>query len=80
MIRAFFMSAALIGSGLLAYAGWIEPRSLVVRTVEVGQGERSVRIVLLADLHAGGLHMPPSQVSRIVKAVSALEPDLVHPR
>lgn len=77
MIRAFFVSSFLIGVGLLIYAGLIEPRQLHFRDVEVGEGDRSVRIALMTDLHIGGLHVPPERVAQIVERINAQSPDLI---
>jgi len=77
MIRAFFVSAILIGIGLLVYAGWIEPRQLHVREFEVGEGERTVRIALMTDIHIGGLHVPPDRVETLVERINAGAPDLI---
>lgn len=77
MIRAFFVSCFLIGIGLLIYSGWIEPRQLHIRDVEIGEGEQSVRIALMTDLHIGGLHVPPERVAAIVERINAQSPDLI---
>lgn len=77
MIRAFFVSIVLIVLGLAVYAGWIEPRSLVLRHIDIGEGERTIRIELLSDLHAGGFHMSADRVGSIVASVNAQQPDIV---
>lgn len=77
MIRAFFISSILIGMGLLIYAGWIEPRQLLIREIQIGEGTRSVRIALMTDLHVGGLHVPPKRVAVIVERINSQSPDLI---
>lgn len=77
MIRAFFIYGFLIGIGLLFYAAWIEPRQLHIREVDIGEGERIVRIALITDLHIGGLHVPPTRVSRIVTIINSQSPDFI---
>lgn len=77
MIRAFFVSSLLIGMGLLLYAAWIEPRQLHIREVDIGEGDRSVRIALMTDLHIGGVHVSPERVAKIVKRINAQSPDFI---
>lgn len=77
MIRAFFVSSFLIGTGLLVYSGWVEPRQLHVRHVEIGDGDRIVRIALITDLHIGGLHVPPDRVATVVARINAQSPDFI---
>ncbi|GHA91492.1 phosphohydrolase [Algimonas arctica] len=77
MIRAFFISGCLVALGLLVYAGWIEPRQLHIRDVEIGEGARTVRIALMTDLHIGGLHVPPDRVATIVEQINAEAPDII---
>lgn len=77
MIRAFFVTMTLIGMGLLVYAGWIEPRRLHIRDIEVGTGDRLVRIALITDIHIGGLHVPPDRVATLVERINAQSPDIV---
>jgi predicted MPP superfamily phosphohydrolase len=48
-----------------------------VREVEVGEGERTVRIALMTDLHIGGLHVPPERVATVVERINAETPDFI---
>jgi predicted MPP superfamily phosphohydrolase len=77
MIRAFFITMTLIETGLLVYAGWIEPRQLHIRNIEVGTGDRLVRIALITDIHIGGLHVPPDRVATLVERINEQAPDIV---
>ncbi|AJE47225.1 hypothetical protein SAMN05443573_10161 [Celeribacter indicus] len=80
------LTALITGLGgllLLAlfYAFWIEPAwRLRVKRYELDHpmwaGRAPLRIVFIADLHAGAPHIPLSRVRRIVRRANALEPDL----
>lgn len=72
---------ALGGGAVGAYATVVEPglrlrvQRWAVRPARWPAGLR-LRIVALADLHAGGPHMPLARVQRIVEVANALEGDL----
>lgn len=60
----------------------MEPRRLVVRRVRIASrawpaGRPPLRIALVSDLHAGGPHVGPSMVERVVRRVNREEPQLV---
>jgi uncharacterized protein len=76
--------APLIGAAALAltaWAGWIEPRRLVVRDVELApprwpQALDGMRAGVLSDVHAGVPHMPLAKIARAVDALNARAPDV----
>ena len=80
------MSGLIAGAAgaIAATAVWallVEPRRLVVRRVEVRSprwpARRSpLRLALVSDLHAGGPHVDPRRVQRIVARVNREQPDL----
>lgn len=82
MIRAlkFFIGLISLLSVLcLTYGFCIEPRLLKVRlntltTIEV---DSPLKIVLVSDIHIGGLHVPPKRVKDLVTVINAQSPDLV---
>jgi hypothetical protein len=60
----------------------VEPRRLVVRRVRIASGawpagRPRLRIALVSDLHAGGPHVKPRSVERVVRRVNREEPQLV---
>jgi predicted MPP superfamily phosphohydrolase len=72
---------ALAAAGLAAWAGWIEPRRLVVRDVELElphwpQRLDGLRAGVLSDLHAGVPHVGLGQIARAVDALNARRPDV----
>jgi uncharacterized protein len=74
-------AGALALAGLGAWAGWIEPRRLVLRrrTLRLDPWPVAVdglRVAVLADLHAGGPHMRLAHVERIARRLAAERPDL----
>jgi uncharacterized protein len=77
-------AAPLIGAAALAlaaWAGWIEPRRLVVRDVELtppGWPEHldGMRAGVLSDVHAGVPHMSLEKVARAVDALNDRAPDV----
>lgn len=73
-------AAALVALGLRA--AWFEPRRLVLRThaLHLPQWPAAldgVRLALISDLHAGGPHVDPSAVARVVGRTNRQRPDLV---
>lgn len=76
---------ALLGAAaayaLLAFAGWLGARRLVVRRFEASfadlpEGLEDLRVAQLSDLHVGP-HTPAGFLRRVVEAVRAEKPDLV---
>ncbi len=66
----------------LADALWFEPESTIVTALDVAvpswpANTRPLRVVLLADFHVGGWHMPPARVRAIAAQVATLHPDAV---
>jgi predicted MPP superfamily phosphohydrolase len=73
-------AAAAVG-GLALWAGWIEPRRLVVRDVELElpRWPRSLdglRAGVMSDLHAGVPHAGLPAIRRAVDALNARAPDV----
>lgn len=69
------------GAGLAAWAGWIEPRQLVVRDIELSVPSwpaalSGLRAGVVSDLHAGVPHAGLSKVAQVVDALNAREPDV----
>jgi uncharacterized protein len=69
-------------AALAGYAGWVEPRRLVVARSRLDlpgwpAGRPPLRLLLLADLHASGPHMTAARLGAIVAAAAAERPDLV---
>lgn len=71
-----------LGAGLAVYAGWVEPRRLVVRDVPLALPRwpaalAGLRVGLLTDLHGGVLHVSEDAIARWVQRMNAEAPDLV---
>ena len=67
---------------LAAYAGWVEPRRLVVRpwTLALPRWPAALaglRVGVMTDLHAGVLHAGENAIGRWVDRMNAEAPDLV---
>jgi uncharacterized protein len=82
--RFVALGAGVIGlsvTGTAAYAGAIEPMSLVVTryapTPPRWPAGRKLTITVIADLHAGGPDMTLAHVERVVDTAQALHSDLV---
>jgi predicted MPP superfamily phosphohydrolase len=75
--------AGVVLGALLLIWGLLEARSdPVVRRAAIAMadwpaGAAPVRVVLISDIHAGTLSVPPDRLRRIVAQVNALAPDLV---
>lgn len=78
--KATALALAALAVGLAAEAFLIEPRSLVVREVEIvsplWRGP-PLRIAAIADTHVGGPNVDAARVGRVVARINALRPDLV---
>ena len=76
-------AALVVGAGALAvYAGWVEPRRLVVRERALALPRwpaslAGLRIGVLTDLHAGVVHAGENAIARWVQRMNAEAPDLV---
>lgn len=78
------LSRSIIGAGALAaaaWAGWFEPRRLVVQRREISIGSwperlNGLRIGVVADLHVGAPHVDPARLQRLVSRLNGLSPDL----
>jgi uncharacterized protein len=79
--RPLAAGALAAGAGLALWAGWIEPRRLVVRDVELALPHwprrlDGLRAGVLSDLHAGVPHAGLATVARAVDALNARAPDV----
>jgi hypothetical protein len=75
------VAAGAAAAGLAAWAGWIEPRRLVVRDVELELPHwpprlDGLRAGVLSDLHAGVPHMGLDKIARAVDALNDRAPDV----
>jgi len=76
------VGAGLIaGAGLAVYAGWVEPRRLVVRELDLRLPHwpaslAGLRAGVMSDLHAGVPHAGLGAIGRAVDALNAREPDV----
>ena len=76
------VSGTVLAVGLAAYAGWVEPRRLVVRrwTLALPRWPAALaglRVGVMTDLHAGVLHAGEGAIGRWVERMNAEAPDLV---
>ena len=72
---------ALAGAALAAWAGWFEPRRLVVRECELTLPHwpaqlAGLRAGVMSDLHAGVPHAGLRAIRRVVDELNAREPDV----
>jgi predicted MPP superfamily phosphohydrolase len=70
------------GAAAAVYAGWIEPRRLVIvrETISLPRWPRSLdgfRVGLLTDIHAGALHAGPRAIARAVTRLNDEAPDAI---
>jgi predicted MPP superfamily phosphohydrolase len=76
-------AAALAGAAALAaWAGWIEPRRLVLRRETLylpgwPRGLDGLRVGVMADLHSGVPHMGRAAIARAVARLAAESPDIL---
>lgn len=67
---------------LAAWAGWFEPRRVVLRrrTVRLPHWPAELaglRVAVLSDLHTGAPHVDERKVDRLVRRINGARPDLV---
>jgi predicted MPP superfamily phosphohydrolase len=79
--RVWPAAGATAAAALGVYAGWIEPRRLVVRRLELRLPHwpatlDGLRAGVLTDLHAGVPHARLPAIQRAVAALNAAEPDV----
>jgi uncharacterized protein len=79
--RALLAAGAVAAAGVGVYAGWVEPRRLVVREVELRLPHwppalDGVRAGVLTDLHAGVPHARLDAIARAVAALNDAAPDV----
>ena len=79
--RGALLAAGVGAAGLAAYAGWFEPRRLVVREVEISpphwpEALDGLRLGLASDLHAGVPHAGLDAVARVADTLNAQGPDV----
>jgi uncharacterized protein len=75
------LAAGAAAAGLAAWMGWIEPRRLVVKELELALPQwpetlDGVRLGVLSDLHAGVPHVSLERIGRVVDALNATRPDV----
>ena len=81
-LPASVVGAGLVaGAGLAAYAGWVEPRRLVVRELDLAlppwpASLAGLRAGVMSDLHAGVPHAGLGAIARAVDELNAREPDV----
>jgi predicted MPP superfamily phosphohydrolase len=80
--RAATGAGLAAAAGLAAWAGWLEPRRLVVRreTLPLRHWPASLdglRVGVMSDVHGGVPHMGRAAVARAVARLNAEAPDLV---
>lgn len=72
-----------IGAGTLAaWAGWVEPRRLAIRELEVRVASwpaslEGLRVAVAGDFHVGSPHVDPARVAQIADRINALSADVV---
>jgi predicted MPP superfamily phosphohydrolase len=76
------VSGTVLAVGLAAWAGWIEPRRLVVNHMRLELPRwpavhAGLRVGVLTDLHAGVIHAGEPALARWVARMNAEAPDLV---
>jgi uncharacterized protein len=80
-VRPLRLAGAAAAAALGVYAGWIEPRRLVTRHVELTLPHwpgalDGLRLGVASDLHAGVPYMGLKAVGRVVDALNAQRPDI----
>lgn len=80
--RAVGGGAAAAVTALGLWSGWFEPRRLQVKRERLSltnwpRALDGLRVGLVSDLHAGGLHVGPERVAFVVDRMNAEGPDLI---
>ncbi|MDO4288271.1 MAG: metallophosphoesterase [Eubacterium sp.] len=75
-MRKTAKAALALSGGLAAWAFLGEPRCLTCKKYTLGTGSRRLRLLQLSDMHIGPW-MTRKQVSRLVRRVNGLSPDIL---
>jgi uncharacterized protein len=73
---------ALLALALLGKGYWNATRDPIIRHATLNvenwpEGEPPVKVLLLSDTHVAGPDMPPERLTRIIRQLNRLKPDLV---
>jgi uncharacterized protein len=76
------MALLLLALVLLGKGYWNATSDPIIRTAAISAkdwpvGERSLKLLLISDIHVAGPDMPPDRLERLVAQFNALKPDLV---
>jgi uncharacterized protein len=74
-------AGGLAAAALAVWIGWIEPRNLLVKELELALPQwpaalDGVRLGVMADLHAGVPHVGLARIGKVVDAMNAARPDV----
>lgn len=80
--RFFYVicSLVLLATACLIYGFYIEPRRLVLRTVDIESASYKgtpLKIAFVSDIHIGGAPIFSEKVNQIVESVNAQSPDII---
>jgi predicted MPP superfamily phosphohydrolase len=80
-VRPLKLAGVAAAAALAGYAGWVEPRRLVVRRIELAPPHwpaalDGLRLGIASDLHAGVPYVGLTAVGRVVDALNAEQPDI----
>ncbi|RKQ71014.1 hypothetical protein DES40_0322 [Litorimonas taeanensis] len=80
--RFFYVicSLVLLATACLIYGFYIEPRRLVLRTVDIESASYKgtpLKIAFVSDIHIGGAPIFSEKVNHIVESVNAQSPDII---
>jgi uncharacterized protein len=76
------LAGAGLAAGALSYAALIEPRTLLIRKMDLAiptmpESMNGTTIAFLSDLHVGGPGDPIGSIDRALDAMQQLQPDLI---
>lgn len=76
------LAGAGLAAGALSYAVFIEPRTLLIRELDIAiptmpESLNGTTIAFLSDLHVGGPGVPIGSVERVLDILQRLQPDLI---
>jgi uncharacterized protein len=80
-VRPLRLAGAAAAAALAGYAGWVEPRRLVVRRIALAPPHwppalDGLRLGIVSDLHAGVPYVGLAAVGRVVDTLNAEQPDI----
>ncbi len=82
-LRKVFLILVILLTGLMLYAFWWEPSSLLIKHYDITLNQtdppewRGLKIAIISDLHAGSPYIDAAKIKKIVNETNNAHPDII---